>query len=352
MTKSPTPQGSHRIGVVSALSGVPVPTLRVWQIRYATFSPRLSSGGQRLYCDDDVLRATLLKRLTELGHAISSIANQDATQLNALLQQQNAAQGQRSAHTVQQLQTVRVAVVGLGLAARLAADKFKTAFAPNAIAATDIFSDLQAALDAQVSTARSTPLGQTPQFLLVHANSLHALVQVELRELVEQSHIAQVIVLYRFGQEPVVESLRRAGMVVRREPVSDYELADLFRSALLVDAPRAMGHADLSTTIPPRKYDDATLARMAAISTSVLCECPRHVAEIIAQLVSFEQYSQECLNKSTEDARLHAYLHSVSGSARALFEHALEMVAEHEGLVLSHHPQPNQTQAQTAHLTN
>jgi hypothetical protein len=73
---------------------------------------------------------------------------------------------------------------------------------------------------------------------------------------------------------------------------------------------------------------------MAGISTNVLCECPRHVAEIIAQLVSFEQYSQECLNKSTEDARLHAYLHSVSGSARALFEHALQRVAEHEGLVL------------------
>jgi hypothetical protein len=48
--------------------------------------------------------------------------------------------------------------------------------------------------------------------------------------------------------------------------------------------------------------------------------------------VSFEQYSQECLNKSTEDARLHAYLHSVSGSARALFEHALQRVAEHEGI--------------------
>jgi hypothetical protein len=58
------------------------------------------------------------------------------------------------------------------------------------------------------------------------------------------------------------------------------------------------------------------------------------VAEIIAQLVSFEQYSQECLNKSAEDAHLHGYLHSVSGSARALFEYALQRVAEHEGLVV------------------
>ena len=97
----------------------------------------------------------------------------------------------------------------------------------------------------------------------------------------------------------------------------------------------AYRQAGLDATIPPRKYDDAALARVAAISTNVLCECPRHVAEIIAQLVSFEQYSQECLNKSSEDAHLHAYLRSVSGSARALFEHALERVAAHEGLVLS-----------------
>ena len=128
--------------------------------------------------------------------------------------------------------------------------------------------------------------------------------------------------------------MKRAGVVVRREPVSDYELADLINASLLVDAPRAMGQESLGAIIPARKYDDATLARMAGISTNVLCECPRHVAEIIAQLASFEQYSQECLNKSTEDAHLHAYLHSVSGSARALFEHALEKVAQHEGLVL------------------
>jgi hypothetical protein len=58
------------------------------------------------------------------------------------------------------------------------------------------------------------------------------------------------------------------------------------------------------------------------------------VAEIISQLASFEQYTRECLNKSTEDAHLHAYLSSVSGSARAMFESALEMVAKHEGIEL------------------
>jgi hypothetical protein len=86
--------------------------------------------------------------------------------------------------------------------------------------------------------------------------------------------------------------------------------------------------------IPPRKYDDIELMRVAGISTNVLCECPKHVAEIITQLASFEQYSRECLNNSTEDAHLHSYLSTVSGSARALFESALEMVAKHEGIDL------------------
>jgi hypothetical protein len=58
------------------------------------------------------------------------------------------------------------------------------------------------------------------------------------------------------------------------------------------------------------------------------------VAELIAQLASFETYSQECLNKNTEDAHLHSYLRAISGSARSLFENALEKIAQHEGIDL------------------
>jgi hypothetical protein len=66
-----------------------------------------------------------------------------------------------------------------------------------------------------------------------------------------------------------------------------------------------------------------------------LCECPRHVAELIFQLNSFEKYSADCLNSSKDDAKLHAYLSAVSGTARALFEEALERVAKEEGIDLS-----------------
>ena len=144
----------------------------------------------------------------------------------------------------------------------------------------------------------------------------------------------QVIVLYGFGQERVVEAMKLDGMIVRRDPVPEAELADLIRSLLLIDTRQPGATGQPGAMIPPRKYSDQTLARVAAIPSKVLCECPRHVAELIAQLASFEQYSQECLNNSVEDARLHAQLTAISGSARALFEQALEMIARHEGLSL------------------
>lgn len=81
----------HKIGAVSQLSGVPTPTLRIWETRYETFQPHKTPSKHRLYTDDDVLKATLLKRLTENGHSISSIARLSHAELNDLLQKQNAA---------------------------------------------------------------------------------------------------------------------------------------------------------------------------------------------------------------------------------------------------------------------
>jgi DNA-binding transcriptional MerR regulator len=326
MTKNTTQNGSlHKIGAVSSLSGVPTPTLRVWELRYETFEPQKTESKHRLYTDDDVLKATILKRLTEQGHAISNIAKLSTTALNNLLQQQQET-NQRKASADLKGQTVSIAVIGLPLAAKIESKKFTFSFNNQVIRITDIFSTLQQALEAKFQ--------KNPQILLIHTNSLHAGVQVDIHRLAQINNALQIIVLYNYGQEPIIESMKHCGMIVRREPISDSDLADLINSVLLINNESSPWNLTTGMMIPPRKYDDIELMRVASISTDVLCECPKHVSEIITQLASFEQYSHECLNKSTEDAHLHAYLSSVSGSARALFESALEMVAKHEGIQL------------------
>lgn len=315
----------HKIGAVSSLSGVPTPTLRVWEVRYATFNPLKTQGQHRLYSDDDVLKATLLKRLTEQGHAISNIANLSSQALNNLLMQQQSS-NRIQVHRQLEDRSISMAIVGLALAGRIESKKFTLSFNNHEIKVTDIFNDLSDALGAEFE--------QPTQILLIKTNSLHAGIEVDIHKLAQKCQALQVIVLYNYGQQNIIESMKFSGMIVRREPISDSDLADLINSVLLVGTEQKNSGFVVGAVIPQRKYSDATLAKVAAISSNVLCECPRHVAEIIAQLASFEQYTHECLNKSTEDAHLHAYLSSVSGSARALFESALEMVAKHEGIEL------------------
>ena len=46
----------------------------------------------------------------------------------------------------------------------------------------------------------------------------------------------------------------------------------------------------------------------------------------------FEQYSEECENRTREDAALHAYLHQTTARARLMLEETLVKLIEVEGL--------------------
>jgi DNA-binding transcriptional MerR regulator len=315
----------HKIGAVSSLSGVPTATLRIWEARYQAFSPMKSDSRHRLYSDDDVLKATLIKRLTDQGHGIRQLVQCSLQELNQLLQQHKSAAQYLSASTAISTSS-GVAIVGLALASRIESPKFKQHLTPNTIDMTEIFAKMEDLLKATRQ--------ELPQLLLIQCPSLHAGVQNDIRRLVDKTQAKHVIVLYSFGQEAVIESLKQLGMVVRREPLPDLDLSELIKSSLMRNLRSASTPHLPSSSIPPRKYDDLALMRVAGISTKVLCECPHHVAELLTQLARFEQYSFDCLNKSSEDARIHAHLSAVSGTARALFEEALEMVAQHEGIDL------------------
>ncbi len=298
-------------------------TLRIWETRYGAFSPVKTEGKQRLFAEGDISKALLLKQLSQAGHAISTIANLDLNQLRRM--------SNRSHATAKKLaepgQALSLAVVGLGLANRIESKKFAVGLKQNQIKVTDVLVDLAAAANAELS--------QQPQVLLVKVNTLQTAVHTDIQALIAKHKFVQTLVIYNFAPEAVVQAMKFSGLIVRREPISDSELAELLQSVLFVDSERAQEFGTTGAVIAGRKYSDETLVRVAGISTNVLCECPRHVAELISQLASFEQYSQECLNKNADDAHLHAYLRSVSGTARSLFENALEKIAQHEGIDLN-----------------
>ena len=151
-------------------------------------------------------------------------------------------------------------------------------------------------------------------------------------------------VLYGFAADSVCEALATAGTALLREPQPDAVLAQWLHNL----CHRGHGAAGCGgqagaldrAPVPPRRWDDAALADFAGRSSTIACECPRHVADLLVQLSHFEAYSAECEHRNAADAELHAYLQQVAAASRARFEAALEHVALHEGLLLPSSPGP------------
>lgn len=314
----------YRIGAVSKLANVPVTTLRIWETRYQAFTPNKTLGQHRLYGQDDVLRATLLKQLSEQGHAVSGIALLDSTQLQLLHTQGLSASALQRITT--QETPLSACVVGTGLAQRLSSARHKLGLFAEHSERAMVFSDLASARAA----AERTPA----DLLLIRLNTIQESTVSELLDFVRRSRATHTLLLYVYGASSNLQTLSNAGMTVRKDSISDAELSEWVRNASLEQALRGASAPLAGRKATPQKYSDETLSRVANISTAVLCECPRHVAELLTQLSSFEQYSQECVNKNSADQQLHEHLTEVSGQARALFEHALELIAAHEGIAL------------------
>lgn len=325
----------HRSGAVARMLRMPVATLRVWERRYGVTQPALSASGQRLYSADDVRRLALLKQLSDLGHAIGSLAALPMSEL-----QQVAATHAQALAGLQKVQLTpaaaapaparpwRLAVIGAALGVRLQRPALLRRLG-RPLQLLGPFSDLaQAAAVLQASDVDALLL-QEPTVLADWLPAVEAAAP-------GLSAVPKAL-LYSFAAEPVCEALATAGISLLREPQVDAVLAQWLHAlsgASAAAAAAAAWPARRGEPIPARRWDDAALADFAGLSSTIACECPRHVAELLMQLSHFEAYSAECAHRSPADARLHAYLRQVAAAARASFESALEQVALHEGLLL------------------
>jgi hypothetical protein len=190
---------------------------------------------------------------------------------------------------------------------------------------------------ADAAQAAAALHGEAVDALVVHEPRLHQGWLATWQAAAPSLAAVPKAVLYRFAAEPTCAELATAGTALLREPQSDTVLGQWLRGVLQA-LPQARAVArDLARplpAVPTRRWDDAALADFAGLSSTIACECPRHVAELLMQLSHFEAYSAECRHRSATDAELHAYLQQVAATSRARFEAALEHVALHEGLIL------------------
>ncbi len=351
----------YRSAAVARMARMPVATLRTWERRFQVITPAATRSGHRFYSAADVQRLTLLKQLSDMGHSISVMARLDMDRLRemAMTHASTQASAQRGlgAAPAAIAPPWRVAVVGSTLARRLQRVGVLRRLGRQlkVVGVYDSLADcLSAARSAETGSKASAGEGQGKdqrkdgrpviELLLVGTPTLHASTSLALREAADAWGADQVALMYGYGAQLACDAALDAGIAVQHSPLTDTALGEWLRGLSDRSASGKPGpEADLKSLGPawfeqaapePRRYDDTTLSDIAGLSSTVACECPRHVADLLMQLSHFEAYSAECSSRSREDAELHRYLQRAAAAARAIFEVALERIAVHEGLLL------------------
>ncbi len=80
----------YLISTVSKRSGVKSDLVRAWERRYQAVTPMRTTGGHRVYTDQDIARLKLLNQATNNGHSISQIAQYSIDELKVLLKNEEA----------------------------------------------------------------------------------------------------------------------------------------------------------------------------------------------------------------------------------------------------------------------
>jgi DNA-binding transcriptional MerR regulator len=312
-------QPTYRIGAVSRLTQIPPETLRVWERRYHVVEPRRAGGHGRLYGQNDVERLTLIKKLVDRGHAISTVAHLSMDELRTRL----------DAHEpVQHAPTpagdgVPVWVVGESLSAIVAEH-------PADLEGIRVLATMPTPEEAAPGRA-----AEHPRIVVWDCPTVDAQTPRAAQLLLHRCRALRLVVVYGFATREHVEQLGSGRVTAIRGPLNAYELR-----RVLLDADRAASALELRTEdlapdsvdgIPPRRFSPAALAKIARMSPAVQCECPQHMASLVTQITAFEAYSAECENRNEKDAAIHAMLRHTAAQARARLEDALAKLMEAEG---------------------
>ena len=107
----------------------------------------------------------------------------------------------------------------------------------------------------------------------------------------------------------------------------------LGRTSLDVSNPQPSGGPNnfpnyMKSESTARLLTDQDIHNIVAAGSTINCECPKHLADLIFKLAAFEKYSSECEVRNAKDAELHKELETTSAKSRFLIEEVLIKLAK------------------------
>ncbi len=308
----------YGIGTVARLTGVKPDTLRIWERRYQLGASHKSPSGRRLFTQADLEHLQLIAALVASGTRIGEIAVAERRTLEMLLRAR-----------------------GKGIQSDIPVRKPRILFVGDALC--DWLEEHQGCLAHIDALLARCPLAHMDISLLDTVAGIDGLVveyggrtaatKEMLLALSATLGTRNVLVLHQYGNERLVEELDQQGYTSASFPPDPAFLA--FHLSLSTAVKEAgLGAQNLGQLVQgkPRLFNEQELSEARSLRSALDCECPRHIADLVRALGTFEDYSASCSVENWQDASLHACVYAYAVQARWLMEKAL-------GLVLDAHAQ-------------
>jgi hypothetical protein len=274
-----------------------------------------------LYNQGDIDRLALLKRLVDFGQPVGTIAHLDSAAL--LKMQQDLISLAQQANQKPVNEPTQLALVGPVMGSEALKGALQS---ENLVIAAQAMS---------LSQLQAESSGESRiDALFVEIPNLLDTVAREVREVSGSLRIERVVIFYRFAPNILIRQLRAIGYSVVRMPFDVQELV-LLCGALMKREPSMVVRdppAVLDETNCDPKFSTESLVRLSQIKSSVYCECPSQLAELLMSVTAFERYSAQCASQTPEDANLHKRLELDAMKVRKILEASITDVIQHENI--------------------
>ena len=267
----------YGIGTVARLTGIKPDTLRIWERRYQLGASHKSSSGRRQYTQADLEHLQLVAALVSDGARIGEIAASERRTLEMMLRAR-----EENARNPLPEPKPRVAFVGHGLCDWLEEHQ-GCLVNVNATLVPGSLGDMDAEVLAEIGTVDG---------LVVESGALNN-ARLEAVEILARTLQADnVLVLHQCSSErwrDVMESKRFFG--ADYPPDSSFLAFHLSRS--VAEKASNAGAVNLGDLVQgkPRLFNESELTAARTVQSSIDCECPRHITDLVRALATFEEFA-------------------------------------------------------------
>ena len=314
--------GLYKIGAVSKITGINIPTLRSWENKFDIVTPTRVNGTQRGYTKQDLDKLVLIQALIDSGDSISSLRGLGLEQLQSrLLSNESSKNDSNSSH--EKLLELNLITIGTMIPDLEA----ETAGLPSIKVAKKYDLD-------EFTDDENEEIKCDCDLIIFELATLHIKTINWIKDILTYNRINHCIILYRFASsDGMMAANTDKRLNTLRQPVSAQDIFLMIK--FLTDIEPSNRNSVKVRHDEHVPFTDKELWEISVMANPIHCECPKHLSSIISSIKGFEKYSADCEELSESDRILHRELEENAKEARIIMEKSLRKVIKENAISYS-----------------